>query len=56
MHPTQPSLRMLKKIPLIFKLTVDDGKTKGITSDFVKISVRNVHDDWLLSTKIKQPM
>jgi hypothetical protein len=41
---------------LIFKLTVDEEKTKGIASDFVKISVRNVHDDWLLSTKIKQPM
>ena len=45
-----------KNTALIFKLTVDDGKTKGIASDFVKISIRNVHDDWLLSTKIKKPM
>ena len=45
-----------KNTALIFKLTVDDGEIKGITSDFVKISVKNVHDDWLPSTKIKQPM
>ena len=53
---TAKSHNVEKNTALIFKLTVDDGKIKGIASDFVKISIRNVHDDWLLSTKIKKPM